>query len=250
MELPFHQNMCVCVCVSPYLYIQTDTHTHRALFMELICWSQMEARAVSNRAWRSLSARNGHAWQLWAHTHTHTSCLSPVLFLSLIPFCLICFTSLFYSFLLIPSSLLSASLLPAVISACSQPVRERGGWGAAESSGGRDSVDFNDALEDERRGRRGETAIGPGRDIWSFYSFRFTLHACVPALIHAYKAYSHWSTSRHTHIWHLIHFMWRTTGKSKGITRHNPLGFAATHMNTDTHLTSFKWIVSICSDED
>lgn len=47
---------------------QVHTHTHTALFMELICWSRMEAQVVSNRAWRSLRARNGHAWQLWAHT--------------------------------------------------------------------------------------------------------------------------------------------------------------------------------------
>lgn len=157
----------------------------------------------------------------YVHTHTCPAFLQSSFLL--IPFCLICFTSLFYSFLLIPSSLLSSFfLLTKILHAVNQSVRE-GGWEAAESGEERVSVDFNDALEDERRGRRRETAIGPGRDIWGFYSLRFTLHACVPAVIHAYKACSQWSTNRHIHIWLFIYFMWRTTGESKDITRHNPL---------------------------
>lgn len=115
-----------CVCEFPNLDKWSDRHTRTEL--ELICWSQMEARAVSSRAWLS-KAKNGCTWQLWAHTHALP--FSPFSF-PLIPFCLICFTSLFYSFLLIPSSLLVPSVPPAVIPACSQAVNERGEWDAAE----------------------------------------------------------------------------------------------------------------------
>lgn len=99
--------------------------------------------------------------------------------------------------------------LPAVISACSQPVSGRGGV--------RSCRDFNDAHEDERRGRREERRLAQ-EGIRVFYNLQFTLVACVPALIHACSPAV---TNRNTHICSLIHFM--RTGKSKGVTRHNPL---------------------------
>lgn len=109
----------ICVIPSP-LYIHR--HTHTAVFMDLICWSRMEPQVVSNWAWRSLRARNGHEWQLWVHTCICSALRFPHPFTLLI-----CFTFLFYSILIIPSSPPLCFLSPSVISECSQAVLERGG---------------------------------------------------------------------------------------------------------------------------
>lgn len=95
------------VCEFPNLDKWSDRHTRTEL--ELICWSQMEARAVSSRAWLSLKAKNGCTWQLWAHT---CSAFFPIFFpsRSLLPY-LLYLLILFLSFnpFISPRSLLSAS---------------------------------------------------------------------------------------------------------------------------------------------
>lgn len=76
--------------------------------------------------------------------------------------------------------------------------------------------------EDERRGRE---ATGPGKGYEAFTAHGFTLHACVPALIHAYTR-----GVGGTHIFApFIHFM-------KGITRQpfvlrDRNRFATTHIS-------------------
>ena len=121
----------------------------------------------------------------YEHTHTHTLPLCHPFAPSLSAFLSHPYLLLpphFIPVLLIPSSLLSASLPLAVISARSQPVSGRGGWEAVERERERErgSVDFNDAHEDERRGRRGERRL-PQEGIWGFYS-----SPCTPVYLHSF----------------------------------------------------------------
>lgn len=171
IELPFVKYVCGCVCLP--VCADQHTHTHTLLQGSVHGANLLISDGSSGRLQQSVTFSKSKEWPrmtiMSTHTHTH---VHPVFLCPLslsFPFALFASPPYFIPFRLIPSSLLSASLPPTVISARSQPVREREGWEAAESSGGRDGADFNDALQDERRRKREETAIGPGRDIYEAF---------------------------------------------------------------------------------